>query len=491
MNTALPERPTPEAASPESHPGDGRFALLTMLLAATSFVHLVSFPWWMGLPAGLVLLAATLAAFFLPSVLPAGIALFLASLTYWFILLPTVPNHIFFEMFVHLTLLCSLGTAVITRWRLSQQPRAPSIATLAYEQARPLVIAELIVMYLFTVIHKLNHDFFDPAVSCAVSMHHELAAAVPGVPDGTWTWWPTILGTLLIEGAIPLLFLARRTRPLGILIGLVFHLFLALHPHGGIYSFSNLLFVLYALLLPDNVLRGIDCTWRSRPLAGRIAAKLVVVTGFAATVTLQFMSLRRGGGFAAANAIGFTAWLPLAIWLGGTYISGLLRRGDTAEPPEVSRLGVSRPPRLAWLLPLAVFVNGASPYLDLKTTTAFSMFSNLRTEGGHNNHLFLPRLPLFGLQDDLVEVLETSDPRLAGFAASGDLMTWFEFRRIASTSRPGTVIRIRRNGREAILSREDDVPESRLAFTPHPWWLAKLLVFRPITPFDRPMTCRH
>jgi hypothetical protein len=462
-----------------------------MLLAATSFVHMVSFPWWMGLPTGLVLLAATLAAFFLPSVLAAGIALFLASLTYWFILLPTVPNHIFFEMFVHLTLLCSLGTAAITRWRLGRRSRAPSIATLAYEQARPLVIAELIVMYLFTVIHKLNHDFFNPAVSCAVSMHRELAAAVPGVPDDTWTWWPTILGTLLIEGAIPLLFLARQTRPFGILIGLVFHLFLALHPHGGIYSFSNLLFVLYALLLPDRVLRGIDQTWRSRLLAGRIAAKLAVVAGFVVTVILQFKTLQRGGGFAVANAIGFAAWLPLAIWLGATYVSGLLRLGKAAEAPEASRPVVSRPPRFAWLLPLAVVLNGASPYLDLKTTTAFSMFSNLRTEGGHDNHFFLPRLPLFGLQDDLVEVLEANDPRLAGFAASGDLMTWFEFRRIASATRPGTAIRIRRNGREVVLSRDDDSPESRLAFTPHPWWLAKLLVFRPITPFDRPMACRH
>ncbi|MGB1077444.1 MAG: hypothetical protein ACPG05_03980, partial [Bdellovibrionales bacterium] len=30
-------------------------------------------------------------------------------------------------------------------------------------------------LYLFTVVHKLNEDFFNPAVSCAVSMHHEVA----------------------------------------------------------------------------------------------------------------------------------------------------------------------------------------------------------------------------------------------------------------------------------------------------------------------------
>jgi hypothetical protein len=250
---------------PEGTAGpDPRLRMFSLLLAAASLTHMASFPWWMGLLSGQVVLAATLVA----AILTAAIA------SVW--------------------QLRWAGAATT-----EQRPRP--VASIAFEQAQPLIIAELVVMYLFTVLHKLNDDFLNPAVSCAVSMHHELAEVVPWVPDGEWTWWPTILGTLAVELAMPLL----------------------------------------------------------------------------------------------------------------------------------------------------------------------------------------------GYQDDLVEVLKANDPRLAGLARSGDLLPWFEFRRIASSTRPGTVIHCRRNGQEMTLSRDDDSAASREAFTPHPWWMAKLLVFRPIRPFGEPMTCRH
>lgn len=508
---------------------DARLPTLTLLLAIASLTHMVSFPWWMGMASGQVLLAATLAALFFPRSVVVLAGFLLASLTFWWGRLPAVPNHILFEMLVHLTLLAVIAVAFIidkrdrSRGRQAasavprglrrpetrpvssgEESRSHPLATpavgrhvsAAFEQARPLIVAELVVMYLYTVIHKLNHDFFNPAVSCAVSMHHELATVVPWVPDGEWTWWPTILGTLAIELAIPLLFISRRTRTAGVLLGLVFHHFLALHPHGGIYSFSGLLFALYALLLPDASLRWIGERRQAAPLAVRIVGPLGIVGGFAATIFMQLSAYRGGQGFMAANGIGYAAWAPLAAAIAGVYVVALsvssrTGSGVAAATTADGLLTSGGPWRPLWIFPLLVVLNGACPYLDLKTTTAFSMFSNLRTEDGHNNHLFLPRLPLFGYQDDLVEVLEANDPRLAGLARSGDLLPWFEFRRIASTTRPGTVIRCRRNGEDLVLARDDGSPVSQEVFTPHPWWMAKLLVFRPIRPFGEPMTCRH
>jgi hypothetical protein len=231
------------------------------------------------------------------------------------------------------------------------------------------------------------------------------------------------------------------------------------------------------------------------PLAARVVSTLVVVAGFGVTVFLQLAAYRSGDGFSAANAIGYYGWLPLALLISGVYIVGLTivarTRSKAGEAAQAAEAGAEQPWRPLWIFPVLVLVNGACPYLDLKTTTAFSMFSNLRTEDGHNNHLFLPRLPLFGYQDDLVEVLQANDPRLAGLARSGDLLPWFEFRRIASSTRLGTVIRCRRNGEELMLSRDDESAAGREAFTPHPWWMGKFLVFRPIRPFGEPMTCRH
>jgi hypothetical protein len=61
---------------------------------------------------------------------------------------------------------------------------------------------------------------------------------------------------------------------------------------------------------------------------------------------------------------------------------------------------------LAWLIPVIALVNGATAYLGLKTVANYSMFSNLRTEGGQTNHFLVPagRLFVAGYQDDLARV---------------------------------------------------------------------------------------
>jgi hypothetical protein len=51
--------------------------------------------------------------------------------------------------------------------------------------------------------------------------------------------------------------------------------------------------------------------------------------------------------------------------------------------------------------------NGVTPYLGLKTVANYSMFSNLRTEGGQSNHLLIPAGQFFlaEYQTDLVRVV--------------------------------------------------------------------------------------
>jgi hypothetical protein len=61
---------------------------------------------------------------------------------------------------------------------------------------------------------------------------------------------------------------------------------------------------------------------------------------------------------------------------------------------------------LAWLIPLLALVNGATSYLGLKTVANYSMFSNLRTEGGQTNHVLIPAGQFFvaEYQNDLAHV---------------------------------------------------------------------------------------
>jgi hypothetical protein len=70
----------------------------------------------------------------------------------------------------------------------------------------------------------------------------------------------------------------------------------------------------------------------------------------------------------------------------------------------------------------------------------FTMFSNLATEHGESNHLFLPRVPMAGPQDDLVRVLSRTDPYLHSTADQNLLVTHHELRR-RLTATPGPASR--------------------------------------------------
>ncbi len=93
------------------------------------------------------------------------------------------------------------------------------------------------------------------------------------------------------------------------------------------------------------------------------------------------------------------------------------------------------------VVPLLLFVNGMTPYLGLKSENAFAMFSNLRTEGGETNHLFIPvATQVFGFQRDLVEVVDSSDPGLKRLGDDGLLIPYFELRRILAGAPESAVV---------------------------------------------------
>ena len=461
---------------------------------------MVSFQWWSDLLTGWILCGTTLLLFVFPASVTVLCLFLLSSIYHWSTLLPLVPNHVFFEMIVHLTLLAAVLVCLSKRFYEAKSigQEKGVFSAKVFSLVRPFVITELILLYLFTVVHKLNTDFFNPAVSCAVSMHHEVAQLFPGVPEGAWTWWPTIIGTIVIELAIPLLFVSRRTRQIGVLLGLGFHLFLALHPHGGIYSFTGLLFTLYYLFLPERAASWLLTSLGRIPLLFRMLGKASILSGFAVAIYLQLEAARDLQPFEYLNSIGFAFWLPVAMTVALSYLIAVLmskslwsgRAGDLDECKSISDLSGFRGKACLWLFPALVFINGCCPYLGLKTTTAFAMFSNLRTEGGQSNHFFIGDMAIVGFQKDLVQVLDSNDLNFQELVLSGDLIPWFEFRRMASTSEnEDAEITILRNGSLFQLTRGGSSAISREAFTPHPWWMTKFLHFRSISPFGQPMKC--
>jgi hypothetical protein len=160
---------------------------------------------------------------------------------------------------------------------------------------------------------------------------------------------------------------------------------------------------------------------------------------------------------------------------------GLIR----ARPDD--RAARARSATAAWAIVVGVGLNGLAPYLGLKTEASYTMFSNLRTEGGTWNHLVLPvEVRLFGLLNDLVRPLEASDEWLRARAEAGERLVFLGFHHYANR-RPDLRVRYERAGEVHEVER---VALDPVLSRPVPYLVRKLLWFKPV-PSDGRNACQH
>lgn len=437
-------------------------------------------------------------------------ALLVCHLVYELPAVPKTANHTLLTVFMNVTML-----AVIIGHAIRARGLRDADVVAFFPRMAALLRLEVLVMYFFVVLHKLNTDYFNPAYSCATELYAQIARMYPIFPTGAWTDPLCIYGAIGAEAAIPLLLLFRRTRVLGVGLGLVFHLMLSPHANSFIYSFSALLYAAYFLFLPTDVLRemvavwsrllsGVRRRWLWFVLAGAAAATIVVGLRLVAPTFVRETKLIDHAHVFLAAGIRF-AWNLLAITNIVVFAIAVSRRRAAAGQTPASapaagvtaaRAGHAEPffrPALTPLivLPLLVTLNGFCPYLGLKTEASFAMYANIRTEGQGNNHLFMPRINVLGnYQDDIVEIVASSDRSLRNLQRDGYAMTYFEFRRRLSRQRNEKFwVTFRRNGVERTLRRATDKDDP--TFQPHSWIALKLLTFRNVQVGVTPQRCSH
>ncbi|HSJ15590.1 MAG TPA: HTTM domain-containing protein [Longimicrobiales bacterium] len=405
-------------------------------------------------------------------------------------------NHGLLTGFVAATMLLAwLGLAV--RQRSPRVTRGELFAAFA-----PVARVELVILYSYAVLHKLNHDFLSPTTSCAAEHLGRLTAVLPGVSSGPWLSYGAIYGTLIIEAAIPVLLVIRSTRLLGVALGTAFHLALVFDLRWSFYDFSAFVYALYFLFIPDLVLRGLETAgadggraarWLHRLRAPRFRAALrgallVLAAGVVLAASYHLGTGRGPGDHPVVHdlirhlpRVALLAYAVIAF----AVIATIRRRGPRLDDGYVATL---RPRTLAAVMVPVVFLNGLAPYVGLKTEKAYSMFSNLATEGGRTNHLFMPvRFRVAGYQEDLVQVLESSLPALQRLADRDQLLPFFEFRHIAGQA-SGHYVTYRRGGQTYVLRDVSDSPE---LMTPASWLERKALQFRPVSRRDGATPCTH
>jgi hypothetical protein len=202
--------------------------------------------------------------------------------------------------------------------------------------------------------------------------------------------------TLAAEVAILALLLWPRSTHLGALLGLVFHTGLA---WASFFDFATVIFAMYLFFF----------SWES--LEARLGAIprwaapcfLAAFAGLAAT-SFYFHGFRGDPAIVEGRAWTLQAdtlicllWM-LMVW--PLLLPLFARAGAWRGDHRWEGIGP------AWVIPAIALANGATPYMGLKTVANYSMFSNLRTEGGATNHLIVPArgFALASYQDDLARV---------------------------------------------------------------------------------------
>jgi hypothetical protein len=458
-----------------------RLALFSVLWAFAHALHVVGNPG--ATPAwAQAALAVTVAAVLLHPgrVGPLAAMAAVGALTVW-LEAPFLGNHWLLAGFVNLGILLSAAVGLLRRrpfdsWDLAN--RAVPVARLC-----------LLGFYAFAAFAKLNEGFFDRSVSCAVHFFRQstdsLGLAALQLGGAPWLEWAVILGTVGIELSLPVLLLLRRTRHVGVVVALGFHLMLALDRTQQFFDFSSVLAALFVLFLPATFAGW--CMQRVTAVGARLAlrherlGRLVALAGVALMVGPVLVVAVTDVTYRQGLQLGW----PLFWSAGIVLVAAVAWYLWTERPAAVERLALHHP--AFWLVPLLVVANGLTPYLELKTGYGWNMYANLRTVDGETNHLLVSRtLPLTDQQADIVEILDTDDPGLDLYRRTGYGLTVRGLRTYLA-DRPDVALTIRRDGEVIELDHAADLPE---LVEPVPTWREKLQLFRAVDLRSPPERCQ-
>ncbi len=408
------------------------FGLFGLLFALSLILHQL---WWDGFevssPHFLVILAALWTALRPTSVVRfltmIGMEVFAVALD-----MPDVGSHTLLVLVGGICLLTFAAWTTLREWRLPD-------AAFLFERMAPFFAVQLLLVYAVAAVAKMNTGFFNPDISCARPMLSKLAWSHLSFLDATGSVTASIWGTVLIEVALPVLLAVRRSRMLGLILGGAFHAVLAL---AGNVPFSALALALYVALLPADTPTRLRSLVAARPDLGRWASRTLLVGRSRAAFPVAVGCWLAGAAVFTNGpaprpvliSIGTRLLLVIAFAAAILLTLGLAREGSPGRGPRPLRL--RHPVFSAGILLLVL--NSLTPYVGLKTESSFTMFSNLRTEGGQWNHLFIPKaVRVFPPQDDLVRITASNDQALQASTANGLLLVRFELERYLR-SHPGT-----------------------------------------------------
>jgi hypothetical protein len=319
------------------------------------------------------------------------------------------------------------GLITIAAVCYAQGLRGEALRDALYERIRPIARGLLAVMYFYGIFHKINSDFLDPEVSCAVGLYMPLAAPF-GLADSIAGKYLAIAATFVIETITIISLYWRRYFAVGLIFALVFHYIIPISAYSWYMDFSSLVFALYMLSMPKGVSERVY--WGSirmlYPARARWGRPGILMPGLLVVGVASIFVIALAAKFPDRDIIQLYHSVWIIIWavVGGVAMVVIARAALEFLPYGDCPYGdgATSPRQPLWVhgFAIALLLSCLSPYVGLKTESAINMFSNLHTEGGVSNHLLLPKPPyLFDYQKDVVRIVDSSHPWMRSYA-SGD-----------------------------------------------------------------------
>lgn len=364
--------------------------------------------------------------------------------------LPMIKNHAAFFAVFSVAIAVSYLTSKFSR-------KNPTNNWL--ERNEPFLRVIFLLGYGAAAISKLNTGFFDYTISCANSLAVEVFTWLPfQIPFTTFAWLPYLVAATELFVFIGLIF--KVTRPWAIALAAVFHLALSLNPTSAAIAFNPALYSMLVLFLNPSATQTLTFKFREFTHHRNRLTSIALLSSIALLATFIFFKL-----FPLAKYMmipSFTLRILYSLAMVVILIYGSLK----FRKSELETRGLAIPSFFAAITVAVIVLNAASPYLGGKTGATFTMFSNLRVEGGKSNHFFIPRLPVESAQDDLVEIKDSTNKTLKAISDHKELITWITFQQVVASSPAGSVTYVR-NGKEVT---EPDLSQSDILVSYDPFW---------------------
>ncbi len=349
-----------------------------------------------------------------------------------------------------------------------------------YQSIAPMLRCSLIALYGFAVLAKLNAAFLSLDSSCGAFFCELICSAYGFENPPGWLLWSAIPGTLLAELAIPVLLTFRSTRSLGIVLGLAFHTFIAHSSKLLVFDFSALVLPLYVTFTSPDLIVVLQRSKNAR--LGRFVARnrKAIILALTSLAVIIIWKVSTGPGAIAGTLFRYRGGIWFSVGLFATAFAFFELYWKRTAVVNLTNPFSARtwPAVLALLL---VVANGMAPYLGLKTGVAYTMFSNLRTESGYENHLFMPvALRVFPYQNESVLILASSEPKLQKLANANERLLLHDLRNRASKF-PNASLRYEHAGQEYLTAK---ISKDPLIGKPLKAWESKLLFFRTIPQYN-------